>query len=60
MHRRVVPALTDDQDSVDLDCGYARDGRSALWVHVADDEADRGLARLRHAARPALRPPQTE
>jgi hypothetical protein len=37
--RRVVAALTDDQDAIDLYLGYARDGRSALWVHVADGDA---------------------
>ena len=46
--RRVVAALTDDQEALDLYHGHARDGRFALWVHVADDEAAnraiRGLA----------------
>jgi hypothetical protein len=46
--RRVVAALTDDQETLDLYHAYARDGCSALWVHVADDEAAnraiRGLA----------------
>jgi hypothetical protein len=46
--RRVVSALTDDQETIDLYHGHARDGRSALWVHVADDDeagrAIRGLA----------------
>jgi hypothetical protein len=46
--RRVVAALTDDQATIDLYHGHARDGRCALWVHVADDDeaarAIRGLA----------------
>jgi hypothetical protein len=37
--RRVVAALTDDQETLDLYHGHARDGRCALWVHVADDDA---------------------
>jgi hypothetical protein len=48
--RRVVGALTDDQETIALYFGHARDGRSALWIHV-DDEAEanraiRGLADL--------------
>ena len=35
----VAGALTDDPDTIDLYFGYARQGRSALWVHVPD-EAD--------------------
>jgi hypothetical protein len=46
--RRVVAALTDDQETIDLYYGHARDGRAALWVHVIDDDeaarAVRGLA----------------
>ena len=46
--RRVIAALTDDQETLELYHGYARDGRFALWVHVADDDAAnraiRGLA----------------
>jgi hypothetical protein len=46
--RRVVAALTDDQETLELYHGHARDGRFALWVHVADDDAAnraiRGLA----------------
>ena len=46
--RRVAAALTDDQETLDLYRRYARDGRSALWVHVTDDDeanrAIRGLA----------------
>jgi hypothetical protein len=45
--RRVVAALTDDQETIDLYFGHARDGRSALWVHVTDDdEADRAIRGL--------------
>jgi len=45
--RRVVGALTDDQETIDLYFGHARDGRSALWVHVADDDgADRAIRGL--------------
>ena len=46
--RRVIAALTDDQETLELYHGHARDGRFALWVHVADDDAAnraiRGLA----------------
>ena len=46
--RRVVAALTDDEETIELYYGHARDGRAALWVHVADDDAAnraiRGLA----------------
>jgi hypothetical protein len=46
--RRVVTAVTDDRDTLDLYHGHARDGRYALWVHVVDDDAAnraiRGLA----------------
>jgi len=46
--RRVVGAVTDDPDTIELYFGYAREGCSALWVHVLE-EADakrviRGLA----------------
>jgi hypothetical protein len=34
--RRVVGALTDDQATIDLYFGYAREGRGALWVHVPE------------------------
>jgi hypothetical protein len=37
--QRVVGAVTDDPDTIELYFGYARAGRSALWVHVPD-EAD--------------------
>jgi hypothetical protein len=46
--QRVADALTDDPDTIELYFGYARAGRSALWVHVPDDadakRAVRGLA----------------
>ena len=46
--RRVVTAFTDDQETLDLYHGHARDGRAALWVRVIDDDeagrAIRGLA----------------
>jgi hypothetical protein len=46
--RRVVAALTDDPETLALYHGHARDGCSALWVHVSDDDeanrAIRGLA----------------
>jgi hypothetical protein len=42
--RRVIGALTDDQETIALYFGHARDGRSALWVQVDDDaEADRAI-----------------
>jgi hypothetical protein len=44
--RRVVAALTDDQATIDLYFGHARDGRAALWVHVSDDDADRAIRAL--------------
>jgi hypothetical protein len=45
--RRVVAALTDDQETLDLYHGHARDGRFALWVHVTEDEeADRAIRAL--------------
>jgi hypothetical protein len=37
--QRVAGAVTDDPDTIELYFGYAREGRSALWVHVPD-EAD--------------------
>jgi len=46
--RRAAAALTDDEETLDLYYGHARDGCSALWVHVTDDDeanrAIRGLA----------------
>jgi hypothetical protein len=41
---RVVGALTDDQETIDLYHGYAREGRAALWVYVPDEaDADRAV-----------------
>ena len=37
--QRVVGAVTDDPGTIEQYFGYARQGRSALWVHVPD-EAD--------------------
>ena len=37
--QRVVGAVTDDPDTIELYFGSARQGRSALWVHVPN-EAD--------------------
>jgi hypothetical protein len=46
--RRVVGAVTDDPDTIELYFGYAREGCSALWVHVPEEadakRAIRGLA----------------
>ena len=45
--QRVVGAVTDDPDTIELYFGYARAGRSALWVHVPeDDDADRAVRAL--------------
>jgi hypothetical protein len=54
---RVVSALTDDQEAITLYYGYAREGRSALWVHVPEDHdagrairclADHHVLHIRH------------
>jgi hypothetical protein len=46
--QRVVGAVTDDPDAIELYFGYAREGRAALWIRVPDeadaDRAARGLA----------------
>jgi hypothetical protein len=46
--RRVVGAVTDDPDTIELYFGYAREGCSALWVNVPEEadakRAIRGLA----------------
>ena len=34
---RVVGAITDDPETIELYYGYAREGRSALWVHVPEE-----------------------
>jgi hypothetical protein len=45
--QRLVGAVTDDPDTIELYFGYARAGRSALWVHVPeDDDADRAVRAL--------------
>ena len=47
LSRRVVGALTDDQETLALYHGHARDGCHALWVHVADDDdANRAIRAL--------------
>jgi hypothetical protein len=46
--QRVAGAITDDPDTIEQYFGYARQGHSALWVHVPEDadakRAVRGLA----------------
>jgi len=45
--RHIVAGLTDDQETLDLYYGHARDGCFALWVHVTDDdEANRAIRGL--------------
>jgi hypothetical protein len=45
--QRVVGAVTDDPDTIELYIGYAREGRSALWVHVPEDaDAKRAIRAL--------------
>jgi len=42
--QRVVGAVTDDPATIEAYFGYAREGRSALWVHIPDDaDADRAV-----------------
>ena len=42
--QRVAGAVTDDPETIERYFGYAREGRSALWVHVPDDaDADRAV-----------------
>ena len=42
--QRVAGALTDDPETIRVYFGYARQGRSALWVHVPHDaDADRAV-----------------
>jgi hypothetical protein len=49
--RRVAAAVTDDQETLDLYHGHARDGRAALWIHVTDDdEANRAIRGLSDSA----------
>jgi hypothetical protein len=44
--QRAVGAITDDPDTIELYFGYARAGRSALWVHVPDDDAAKRVVRV--------------
>ena len=45
--RRVVGAITDDQATIDLYFGYAREGRGALWIHVPEHhDASRAMRTL--------------
>jgi hypothetical protein len=45
--QRVVGAVTDDPATIEQYFGYAREGRSALWVRVPDrDEANRAVRHL--------------
>jgi len=45
--RRVVGALTDDQATIDLYFGLAREGRGALWIHAPDrHDASRAMRYL--------------
>jgi hypothetical protein len=45
--QRVAGAITDDPDTIEQYFGYARQGRSALWVHVPEDaDAKRAIRNL--------------
>jgi hypothetical protein len=45
--QRVAGAVTDDPATTERYFGYAREGRSALWVHVPDDaDAKRAVRAL--------------
>jgi len=45
--RRVVGAVTDDPDTIELYFGYAREGCSALWVDVPEEtDAERAIRAL--------------
>jgi hypothetical protein len=45
--QRVVGAVTDDPETIELYFGYAREGRSALWVYVPErDDAKRAVRHL--------------
>jgi hypothetical protein len=55
--QRVIGAVTDDPATIEAYFGYAREGRSALWVHVPEDAdakravrvlADHQVLHLRH------------
>jgi hypothetical protein len=42
--RRVVGALTDDQETIELYFGHAREGGGALWVHAPEErDASRAM-----------------
>jgi hypothetical protein len=43
--QRVAGAITDDPDTIEQYFGYARQGRSALWVHVPEDAAAKRAVR---------------
>jgi hypothetical protein len=44
--QRVVGALTDDPAAIEAYFGYARQGRSALWVRVPEDADAKRAVRL--------------
>jgi hypothetical protein len=44
--QRVVGAVTDDPATIEEYCGYARQGRSALWVRVPEDADAKRAVRL--------------
>ena len=45
--QRVAGAVTDDPDTIEQYFGYARQGRSALWVHVPEEaDANRAVRAL--------------
>ncbi len=45
--RRVVGALTDDQRTIELYFGYAREGRGALWIHAPEEhDVSRAVRKL--------------
>jgi hypothetical protein len=44
--QRVVGALTDDPATIEAYLGYARHGRSALWVHAPEDADAKRAVRL--------------
>jgi hypothetical protein len=37
--RRVLAAVVDDAETLELYHGHARDGRAALWIQVTDDDS---------------------
>jgi hypothetical protein len=47
LSRRVVAAVVDDAEALQLYHGHARDGRAALWIQVTDDDrANRAIRAL--------------